>query len=293
VRAFSTSQTSKEVTEYWTEDRIRNAQPSPLTVQPDHPPAKELSRPKSLKPINLLDPKNVASPERKRGAKILARQAAPADANSAPASPNGKLFFSVGGADYVCSAAAVDASVILTAAHCAYDRSAKAQVTNALFIWQFTPTSHGKQYFITQIIVPGDWITSGYKYSDQALMRVSGSITSVYGILLRPTPQVVAPGIEFGYPAQPPFSGTQLYSVDPVEAQNADPSDKLTIAIYSNMTPGSSGGPWVGRGANGKWGYIFGLNSYKFTTNSTRMYSPYFWFIMRDLVNCANNPNCK
>ena len=62
-----------------------------------------------------------------------------------------------------------------------------------------------------------------------------------------------------------------------------DPTDKLTIAVFSDMTGGSSGGPWVGNNPSGKLGYVFGLNSYKLTNDSSRMYSPYFDFVMEAL----------
>ena len=41
------------------------------------------------------------------------------------------------------------------------------------------------------------------------------------------------------------------------------------------MTGGSSGGAWL-RWFDGNWGYINGLNSYKYNNDPNTMYSPYF-----------------
>lgn len=92
-----------------------------------------------------------------------------------------------------------------------------------------------------------------------------------------------------GYPSAPPFPGHTLHVVAPIElAQGIPPTNVIGVySIYSNMTAGSSGGPWPGD-HNEKFGYIFGLNSFKFSSQPNHMYSPTFgeglWQLWRCIV---------
>jgi Trypsin len=281
----------QRVIEYWTGERMKDAQPAPL-IQPLEP----LQRPPiaekpSEEPRILMQPRFMNRVDEPKPG-ILARNAQPVPYPSVGLpSPNGKLFFSQAGKDYVCSASAVSVDLILTAAHCAYGSGKYSE--NILFILQFSPTDLSKKFVITQSIVPGDWIVSSYRYSDQAIMRVQGTFPASYGIVAYPSASWALPGIEFGYPAEPPFPGNQMYFVSPVEPSDADPADKLTISIFTDMNGGSSGGPWVGHDKQGNPWYVFGLNSYKLVGDVSKMYSPYFAFIMEALVKCATQNVCN
>ncbi len=276
------------VSEYWTEDRMRSAEPTPFPNPP--PVAQKSSEKPGGPPLVVLEPsRGMAKLHPKR-----ARNAQPvADPSVTIASPNGKLFYVNGGKNWVCSAAAVHRELIVTAAHCGYHRDTKAYSTNVLFVQQYSPTSAGRRFVVSEIIVPGDWLDSGYGYTDQALMRVQGSFAEHYGVVLRPNPSWVLPGGQFGYPAERPFPGNRMYFVFPVEPGSPDPNDLLTASIYSDMTKGSSGGPWVGNNPQGQLGYVFGLNSYKKSGDSARMYSPYFDFLMGALIKCALTKQCS
>ena len=62
--------------------------------------------------------------------------------------------------------------------------------------------------------------------------------------------------------------------------------------IDSDMTPGSSGGPWIGNSTAG-YGYIFGLNSWLYDDGRGR--SPWFdnkfknlFLCFAGIVTCSN-----
>jgi hypothetical protein len=82
----------------------------------------------------------------------------------------------------------------------------------------------------------------------------------------------------FGYPAESPFDGGNLYRCQGVSS----PEWSVlwwwsgTIKIGCDMTRGSSGGGWL-NGWDGNWGYLNGLNSrIDRIVNPTIMLSPYF-----------------
>jgi hypothetical protein len=94
---------------------------------------------------------------------------------------------------------------------------------------------------------------------------------------------------EFGYPAAAPFDGDRLIQSQSSIAEvdlipvlfdwcTGSEDDPLTQGVGSDMTPGTSGGPWIVKlSGNRKGGnYINGVNSYKYIGYDESMYGPYF-----------------
>jgi hypothetical protein len=82
----------------------------------------------------------------------------------------------------------------------------------------------------------------------------------------------------FGYPAEGPFDGGNLWGCNGY----ASPEwsyfgiSSETLKVSCNLTRGSSGGAWL-NGWDGSWGYLNGVNSrIDRIVNPTIMLSPYF-----------------
>jgi hypothetical protein len=76
----------------------------------------------------------------------------------------------------------------------------------------------------------------------------------------------------FGYPAEAPFDGGNLYRCVGGTTQES----AQTLRIPCDMTRGSSGGGWL-LNWDGNWGYLNGVNSrIDQIVNPTWMASPYF-----------------
>ena len=217
----------------------------------------------------------------------------------------GKVLFAMGSSYYVCSASVVDdtvagRSIILTAAHCAYDEVAKAFATNWLFIPDYDSapeplTTSGSFCASTAF---GCWTASalvvhnGYAsaggFNTQAtthdfafaVVEAGGKSgtsqldTSVGGHPIKFS--TVASNTNthlFGYPAAGNYYGYDLvYCRGSLgsDTQNA----KLTYKVACNMTGGSSGGPWFAPFVSGS-GTLMSVNSYTYQGGSS-MYGPKF-----------------
>ena len=200
----------------------------------------------------------------------------------------GRVLFTMDGGDWVCSGVAAtdsrtDVSVVLTAAHCAYDNENKAFATNWTFFPEFDTTPayscsqavHGC-WSATRLAVHGgyadqsgftdtathhDWafavVGSGGKPGESRQLDSLGSYPIAFRDYSSGTTMTAA-----GYPAAGKYSsGSELAychgsaGFDPYNAN-------LTYRLGCDMTGGSSGGPWlVNLDANGDNGTLASVNS--------------------------------
>lgn len=227
----------------------------------------------------------------------------------------GKVLFSMGTSYYVCSASVVaDAkstrSIILTAAHCAYDETGNKFAQNWMFIpdYDSQPVNLTTSGSFCDDTKYGCWTASalvvhnGYasapSFNDQAVLY--DFAFAVVGIGGHDDTQLDAKvdgqGISFasgslgqdtyifGYPASGKYKGTVLvYSKGPL---GTDPLNfDKTYRVASNMTGGSSGGPWFQPFASGT-GTLMSVNSYGYT-GITAMHGPVFNGDTKDLFDEA------
>ena len=207
----------------------------------------------------------------------------------------GKVLFAMGGTYYVCSASVVDdtagaRSLVLTAAHCAYDETGHAFATNWMFVpdYDSAPASLDTSGSFCAGTTLGCWTASalvvhnGYAsaggFNDQAVVH-DFAFAVLYQGGKSGTEQLdatvgghpiqfssVSGGADtylFGYPAAGKYKGKDLvYCRGPL---GFDPyTNNATYRVGCKMTGGSSGGPWFTPFAAGS-GTLMSVNSYGYS----------------------------
>lgn len=270
----------KAIVEYWTPKRMAEAKALGVSVDPTTKKATKVVTPQGAT-TSVKEPSSTASV-------ILGghwRAGGRVQQNT------GKVFFSMGGYNYVCSGAVVKdnvstTSTISTAGHCVYDNEAGEFATN----WMFVPNYDVRPRAIDDtrwgawtaqaIHVPGAWargqglnqLSLAYDY---AFVTVGNG-----GHYNRPLDAVITPmdiqfttGTKggqvyaFGYPASHTYSGRDLIYSRSTLGYDAN-FNNVTYQIDSYMNGGSSGGPWYQRFSNGH-GTQFSVNSYVYMDRNT------------------------
>ncbi|HEV8581914.1 MAG TPA: hypothetical protein VGX68_22830 [Thermoanaerobaculia bacterium] len=213
-----------------------------------------------------------------------------------PHSALGKLFFSDGSTNYVCSGAAMvcgGLNLVMTAGHCCAAGDGVTWYDNFLFV----PACFGANcnsgsasaapfgvWDWEQVTVPTSWFTSGNPGRDvcflqtapngsfQELQQVTGSLGFAWN-QAQPVHYTMT-----GWPAAPPFGGGNLVFEIGSTADLDGSFSPNTVGVGNFMTGGSSGGAWIKDYKQGGTSqYWNGLNSYKYISPSLpdEMYGPY------------------
>ncbi|PRX44519.1 V8-like Glu-specific endopeptidase [Prauserella shujinwangii] len=259
-QAATTASEHARITAYWTEGRMERALPADVRF---------------------------AGEGKKATAAKKARVAAEPET---PQPELGKVFFTLGGQDYVCSGTATNsgnADVVTTAGHC-LNEGPGAFATNFAFVPAY---DNGSRPYGTwtaeQLFTTSQWANSGdFNYdAGFAVMNEDSSgrsLTDVVGSY--PIAFNLARGLTYtayGYPAARPFDGESLYSCTGTVRQ--DPNGSDTQGLSCDMTGGSSGGGWI------TGGRLNSVNSFKYTFDSSTMYGPYFGSTIQSVYNQAAN----
>ena len=245
-------------------------------------------RMRAAKPADTVRTRAGKAPK-KSGAFPFTSYEVTSDYGQAPTSTNGKVFFTLGGTNYVCSGTALlsgNKSVVWTAGHCV-NQGPGAFATN----WSFVPgykdgSSPLGQYAARQLLTTTPWRTAGdfgYDLGAAVVSPVNGrSLTDATG----------GEGIAFnysrtqqyqshGYPAASPFTGQRLWVCDAPWGTDDTSATPATMGIGCDMTGGSSGGGWI-VGSN-----LYSVNSYGYTNQRNVMYGPYQGSVAQSLYNQA------
>ena len=206
---------------------------------------------------------------------------------------NGKVFFTLGGSNYVCSGTAVDASagvnLVWTAGHCVTDGPGQ-DATNFMFVpGYYKGAEPNGRWTYTQLDSTPGWEGQGadrFRYDAGAARVVNAAnpgATFASTIGTRPVAFGQNPAgariVSYGYPAAGKFNGSQQYAcASPFRRWDGtallDP-----MQISCDMTGGSSGGGWIldvnanGTGDAGE--PLVSNNSYGYSFEKTTMYGPY------------------
>ncbi|MDH2425249.1 hypothetical protein [Sphaerisporangium sp. TRM90804] len=207
----------------------------------------------------------------------------------------GRVFLTLNGVDFVCSAGAVrsrNLDVVVTAGHCVKD-GAGAWAQN----WTFVPgyASGRRPYGVfaaRRMFVPEPWARGGDDDHDVAMVAVAPSggrrLNDVVGgqrIAFNQPRGMAAHG--FGFPADPPYDGEHLVYCAGV-ARGDPHGQTLDQGLRCDLTAGSSGGPWLSSfdPASGR-GVITSVSSFKYSDDPGTMYGPYFGEHTRRLFEVA------
>ena len=292
-----------KVVKYWTPERIKNAKPRDFVLDP----TKGTYKP-AAKPAPPTGGGSVTGASWTGGGDIL--------------KGTGRVLFTLGGVDYICSGSVVTESnsarsIVLTAGHCASENDGETVATNWMFIPSFdtapsytcAQTTYG--CWVADAIFGDDAFLDAGGFNDQAVQHdwafavvSTGGKTATSTAQLDSTVGVKFPiafsGVNagdtlsaFGYPAAGRYKGKDLtFCRGPI---GQDPgAQNLTWSMPCNMTGGSSGGPWVSTSNTTTYAQgvttLRSLNSYGYSGDS-HMYGPKFNANAQAVYNAAvNNP---
>jgi hypothetical protein len=267
LQRHAVTQAASAVASYWTPAKMRAANPADKVLSPS---GKAQSKPP--KPVNAWSSFEVNTPY-----------------TDAPTSTHGKVFFTLGGLDYVCSGTALlsaNKSVVWTAGHCV-NEGPGAFATK----WAFVPAyKDGSAPFgvfaATDLLTTSAWENGGdFGYDEGVAVVAPANGRSL-------TDAVGGRGIAFsynrsqryqshGYPAAPPFNGERHWVCDSGLVTSDASASPATMGIGCNMTGGSSGGGWI-VGTT-----LYSVNSYGYSNQRNVMYGPYMDSVAQSLYTAA------
>jgi V8-like Glu-specific endopeptidase len=274
-----TASQQARVRRYWTPARMRHAMPVRAGSR-----RRARSRRALLSAPLVVAPRAALRPHARRQLAATANGAL-WNHGGAVARTTGKVFFTQGSHDYVCSGSTVasaNAAVVVTAGHCVKDGTGPWAAN-----WTFVPGyANGKApygaYTARRFYVARQWSTHASNDYDVAFITLNPA--TVGGTRIAAVREVGGQGIEFGsqparetafgYPADPPYNGQKLaYCRGTVRP---DPYQWTTdTGLRCAMTAGSSGGPWLsGFNQAAGTGIIASVSSFKYSTNSQILYGP-------------------
>ncbi|HET8754593.1 MAG TPA: hypothetical protein VFM58_01200 [Solirubrobacteraceae bacterium] len=265
VQTKAVAQGKAAVQRYWTPERMRNARPAGRILSGTYAPAA------------------------KKGKKRAAAVQVPPPYTSQPTSTNGKVFFTEGGLNYVCSGTALlsgNKSVVWTAGHCVNDGAGRFH-TN----WAFVPAyADGARPYGTwtarQLLTTAGWNNSGdFSYDNGAAIVNRNGGQALTDVVGGRNPSFNYPRnqtyVSHGYPAAPPFNGQRLYTCTSPLIYDDTSASPPTMGIDCDMTGGSSGGGWIAGGG------VASVNSYGYTTLPNVMFGPYQGTVSQSLYTQA------
>jgi hypothetical protein len=275
---------------YWTAERIASARPRDMVV------------------AGARHRAGVANPQARPAPEPLA---APPPTSTGSQWPNGqglayravgRVLFTMGGGNWICSGVAAtdiraDVSLVLTAAHCAFDQATGAFATNWIFIpefdrapdlWNCANTIHGC-WTATRLVVHQGY--AGQRSFNQTATQHDWAF-AVVGVGGKGTTQLDATVGSFPIKFQSYSSGTTTTALGYPAGGKYAPGNELitctgrlgfdllnwnrTYRLPCDMTGGSSGGPWLtGFDASGNTGTLSSVNSYGYG-DGRAMYGPKF-----------------
>ncbi|MGO4192075.1 serine protease [Arthrobacter sp. YAF17] len=275
--------------EYWTAEKMRNAIPGDVLAER----AKQRSANSKAavkRPAEAGAPSTVEAQSPSLQAKAVTPKA---NASESPVKHIGKVFFTLGGANYVCSANSVSSankSTVSTAGHC-LNEGPGAFATKFTFVPAYLNGSAPYGMWTAKALyAPTQWSSGGdmtYDTGFAVMNTLNGQkladVVGASGVQFN-----AARGLSykaFGYPAAAPFNGESLKSCSGTASNDPNNPQFNTQGISCNMTGGSSGGPWfIGSSSSG---YQNSVNSYGYGTNSTKMYGPYWGSVIQQAYSSA------
>jgi len=294
VHSAATTQAAQDrVVDYWTPQRMRAAVPAEVLVA---------DKDKSSAGGTVAAGRPTVVPQAK--AQPAAKPAPSASfvggyytGGGEVVDTTGKVFFTLGGVNYVCSGSAVSSGnkdVVLTAGHCV-NEGPGAYATN----WAFVPAyDDGARPYGTftarQLTTTTQWQNSGdfdYDVAFAVMNTVNGAhLTDVVGGQSIGFNQSRGQYMySFGYPAGSPYDGSDIAWCHGTVVQDTY-GGSADQGLNCNMTGGSSGGPWfTNYNESTGLGTLNSVNSFKYNGGRLRsyMFGPYLGSVAQSLYSTA------
>ena len=248
--------------DYWTAERMRNAKPK-TQARGGKPPSGSPTTSWSTTQVNWP----AANP-------ILRA--------------HGKVFFTDGPYQYVCSGTAVDANVVWTAGHCVYEAGTNRPYTRWIFVPAYNSGNGNPQYAADTLYTTEAWATE----TPTAYGRDLGA--AHVDLALTPTRTISTAGAlangtrvhSYGYPAEGKYSGANMYDCDTYISRRDTSTSPADYGIPCGMNGGSSGGGWVT--SDGK---VVSVNSYGYSNLKNTMFGPVMDGVAGELLTRAKSGN--
>lgn len=235
-------------------------------------------------------------------------------AGALPLAATGKVFFTFGSSTYVCSGSVVtddktDRSIVLTAGHCVYNQATGQFASNWIFIPAYDSKPNGSCTDPANLFPYGCWTARSLMvhsdFSSQSTFNAAATQSdwafavigaNSSGAQLDNTVGSFAfnesgftasgqPAYSFGYPAASPYAGADLIYCN---GSTFIDSNTSNWGLACNMTGGASGGPWMSAfSTTTNSGALSSVNSYKYSTDTSKMYGPKFDSRTRATLNAA------
>lgn len=198
----------------------------------------------------------------------------------------GKVFFSQGFGNYVCSGSSVGGRAVLTAGHCV-SNGAGTWSSNFLFVPRYLVGTAPDGVWSAPLLST----FTAWHLNSNLCRDVGFAITNNQGGLTL-SQKVGYLGFAwnyglyqwfnmFGYPAASPFTGEYMVHTDSWTVATANPNGctPTVKGILTSQTGGTSGGPWLlnySPFVSGAVNHANGVNSFIYTSNPSVLYSPHF-----------------
>jgi V8-like Glu-specific endopeptidase len=291
-----TAELRKSILRYWTPDRMINAVP-PLRSGP-YPRPRRMTSHRSTGPARRATAATSTAPRPSASSRGAAWPAA-----GRVRTTTGKVFFTMGGRDYLCSASTVASAnrdTVVTAGHCVKDGTG-AWAENWIFVPGYRDGAGPYGGFpARRLFVGAGWSGRGDDDYDVAMVALATSTGKPDGRHVADAAGTQAIGFGrprgrqvygFGYPTTGRYDGDRLVycSGRPHPDSHSGPRDRTSAqGLRCDMTQGSSGGPWLaGFDTTRGTGTITSVSSFKYADDAGTMYGPYFGRAVRTLYDRA------
>ena len=271
VKSHKVNESAESVRAYWTEERMRTAVPAERARAGEPPRAR--AKPGGSSSWSTLKVDWATAPPELRA--------------------HGKVYFTEGGTNYVCSGTAVQSaseSVVWTAGHCLDDGNG-----NPASKWSFVPAyNSGVDYgtwVATSLHTTSAWAQPGGDDFGQDLGAAKVGLLN--GATLQDTvgARPLATGtlalntrvISYGYPAAGKYNGQSMYACDSYVSRYDSNFTPKTYGIPCGMTGGSSGGGWIAGGS------LVSVNSYGYGSLKNVMFGPQHGANATSLLTAADS----
>ncbi|GAA3542724.1 trypsin-like serine peptidase [Nocardioides daeguensis] len=221
----------------------------------------------------------------------------------------GKLFFTDGRSDFVCSGAAVstpEKDLVLTAGHCVNTGGVKGLLggcragsyfSGFLFVPAYDHDARPYGTWVgTSVATPNEWVTQCDLYArDQAMIRVAplggrNLVDVVGGNGLAWNYPAREDGVRVvGWPAEAPYDGQSRQECVASTVGSTRTNTPADAEMACPLTGGASGGPWFVRMASADTGFIFAVTSRRPTDGTPLLFATPFDASIETLLAVARS----